>query len=132
MDKIVILVLGGSIGTLARYFLSEWGQARWGITFPYGTLTVNLLGCLMMGCLLGWMEFRYGALVEAPYQLRLLLMTGFLGALTTFSSYELEALLFLREGAWEKALLYLGISIIAGLLLMVIGLKAFRVLANFL
>lgn len=132
MDKIVLLVVGGSIGTLSRYFLAEWAQARWGTLFPYGTFTVNILGCLIMGCLLGFLELRYGALVEAPYQLRLLLITGFLGALTTFSSYELEALLFLRHGAWEKALLYLGASIVAGLLVMGLGIKAVRLLGAWL
>src|SRR5688572_25079244 len=107
LDKIGILVVGGAIGTLSRYYLAEWGQSLWGSQFPYGTLLVNMLGCLLMGCVVGFAESRYQALVEMPYQLRLLLMTGFLGAFTTFSSYELEALLLLRHGAWERALLYL-------------------------
>ncbi|HEY9685615.1 MAG TPA: fluoride efflux transporter CrcB [Coleofasciculaceae cyanobacterium] len=126
MDKLMILVLGGSAGTLCRYFLAEWGNARFGMAMPYGTLLVNLTGCLIMGLLLGFFESRYHALTEAPFQLRLLLMTGFLGAFTTFSSYELEALLYLRQGAWERALLYLVGSIVLGLLVMVAGFHAMR------
>lgn len=132
LDKILILVLGGSIGTLSRYFLAEWGQARWGTFFPYGTLLVNLAGCLIMGCLLGFFESRYGALTEAPYPLRLLCITGFLGALTTFSSYELEALLMFRHGAWERALIYLAGSIMLGLLLMLCGFRGTRFLLSWL
>lgn len=128
MDKIWVLIVGGSIGTLCRYYLAEWGQARFGTFFPYATLLVNLLGCLIIGLLLGVFEKRFHALVEAPLQLRLLLMTGFLGALTTFSSYELEAFLLLRQGSWERALLYLAGSIVLGLLLILTGSKLGRLL----
>lgn len=130
LHKILILLLGGSLGTLSRYFMAEWCQARWGLSFPYGTLSVNLTGCLIMGLILGFFEGRYGLLGSAPVLLRLFLMTGFLGALTTFSSYELEALLYLREGAWEKACLYLGLSVGLGLLLMWAGLQFTRHLAQ--
>lgn len=122
-NKLVLLILGGSVGTLCRYFWAEWGQARFGTWLPYGTLLVNLIGCLILGLLLGFFESRYHALSEAPIQLRLLLITGFLGALTTFSSYELEAFLYLRHGAWERALLYLIGSIVLGLGLMALGVR---------
>lgn len=128
MDKILILIVGGSIGTLCRYFVAEWGQARFGSFFPYGTLLVNLTGCLIIGLALGIFEKRFQALIEVPLQLRLLLFSGFLGAFTTFSSYELEAFLFLREGQWERALLYLAGSIGLGLLLLLAGSKLGRVL----
>jgi fluoride exporter len=126
LDKIGILIAGGAIGTLGRYFLAEWGQSLWGSHFPYGTLLVNVTGCLLMGCVVGFAESRYHALVEMPYQLRLLLMTGILGAFTTFSSYELEALLLFRQGGWERAVLYLAGSIVLGLLALVLGIKAVR------
>ena len=76
-----------------------------------------------MGLLIGIFENRYHAISAAPLQWRLFCMTGFLGAMTTFSSYELEALLFLRQGAWERALIYLGGSIFLGISLMFLGLK---------
>jgi CrcB protein len=78
--------------------------------------------------LLGFFESRYHALTEAPAHLRLLLITGFLGALTTFSSYELEAFLYLRQGVWEKALLYLTGSIVLGLSLILLGFKLGQIL----
>lgn len=130
LNKLIILILGGSVGTLCRYFLAEWGQSCWGTHFPYGTLIVNLAGCLVMGCLVGFFEGRYHSLAGVPYQLRLLLMTGFLGAFTTFSSYELEAFLFFRQGAWDRALVYLAGSIVLGLLIMLAGMKLTRFLVG--
>lgn len=125
-SKILILILGGSAGTLCRYVLSEWAQGRFGTYFPYGTLMANLIGCLILGCLLGFFEARYQALTLAPPHLRLLLVTGFLGALTTFSSYELEALLFLRQGLWERALLYLISSVALGLAVLFLSFRAVK------
>lgn len=128
MDRVLILIVGGSIGTLCRYYLAEFGQSRFGSWLPFGTLLVNLLGCLIIGLLFGVFEKRYQALVEVPMQLRLLLMTGFLGAFTTFSSYELETVLLFRQGAWERALLYLVGSLVLGLLLVMAGARLGRVL----
>lgn len=128
MDKIWVLLLGGSLGTLGRYYLAEWANTRLGAMFPYGTLLVNALGCLVIGILLGVLEKRYISLLEAPVQLRLLLMTGFLGAFTTFSSYELEVFLFLRQGFWERALLYLIGSLVMGLVLVAVGARLGRYL----
>lgn len=129
-SKLLILVIGGSLGTLCRYYMSEWGHARFGTAFPFGTLIVNVSGCLIMGLLLGILESRYPNVTEAPYQIRLLLMTGFLGAMTTFSSYELEALLLFRQGAWERALLYIVGSVVLGLLVMAGAFQAVRLIAR--
>ena len=128
MNKVLLLILGGSVGTLCRYYVADWGQARWGIFFPYGTLLVNLLGCLLIGLLLGGFERRFEALAAVPVELRLMLMTGFLGAFTTFSSYELEAFVLLRQGAWERALIYVLGSIVLGLLLVLLGVRLGRAL----
>lgn len=130
MNKILVLILGGSLGTLCRAWLAEWGNRQWGTVFPYGTLAVNLVGCLIIGLLLGFFEARYGNLAASPYLWRMLLVTGFLGALTTFSSYELEAFLFLRHGQWERALIYLGVSILLGLGLIWLGAHGGRFLAG--
>ncbi len=132
MNKLLLLILGGSLGTLCRYFLAEWGQARWGVWLPYGTLLVNVTGCFMLGCLLGFFESRGLAWVDVPLAVRLLLVTGFLGAMTTFSSYELEALLYLRQGLWERALLYLAGSVVLGLLAMLLGVRISRFLGAWL
>ncbi len=128
MNKVLLLILGGSLGTLCRYYVADWGQHRWGVFFPYGTLLVNLLGCLLIGLLLGGFERRFEALAAVPVELRLMLMTGFLGAFTTFSSYELEAFVLLRQGAWERALIYILGSIVLGLLLVLLGARLGRAL----
>ncbi len=125
-NKLFLLILGGGAGTVCRYFLAELGQARWGTHFPYGTLLVNMVGCLIMGVLLGLFEVRFGSLASVPLPLRLLLISGFLGGLTTFSSYELETLLLLRQGAWERALIYAVGSLVVGLLLLLAGFRLTR------
>ncbi len=129
MNKAVLLILGGSLGTLCRYYLADWGQSRWGIAFPFGTLLVNLLGCFLIGLLLGGFERRFEVLAAVPVELRLLLMTGFLGAFTTFSSYELEAFVMLRQGAWERTLIYTVGSLLLGLLLVLLGVRLGRALS---
>jgi CrcB protein len=130
MDKLFLLILGGGAGTVCRYFLAEWGQARWGVHFPYGTLLVNLIGCLVMGVMLGVFEVRFGSLSSAPLPLRVLLISGFLGGLTTFSSYELETLLLFRQGAWERALLYALGSLVLGLLILLGGFRLTRLILD--
>lgn len=128
MNKVLLLILGGSAGTLCRYYLADWGQSRWGAFFPYGTLLVNLLGCLLIGLLLGGLERRFEALAAVPVELRLLLMTGFLGAFTTFSSYEMEAFVMFRHGVWERALIYVLGSLVLGFLLVFLGTRLGRAL----
>ena len=120
------LIVGGGVGTLCRYGLNEWASGRFGPAWPFGTIGANGIGCLIIGLLLGFFESRFGTFAEAPLHWRLLLITGFLGALTTFSSYELEAFLFMRDGLWQKALVYLLGSIAIGLLLLWMGVQLGR------
>lgn len=127
MHKLIFLIIGGSLGTVCRYYGAALGQAWFGNWLPYGTLLVNLLGCLLIGIVFGFLESRFTTLSEAPLQLRLLLITGFLGAFTTFSSYEMEAFLYLRQGSWERALLYLALSTLLGLALIWLGIKLGRI-----
>lgn len=128
LNKLLLLLLGGGIGTVCRYFVAEWGQARWGIHMPYGTFLVNMTGCLVIGILLGVFEVRFGSLSEAPLPLRILLISGFVGGFTTFSSYELETMTLFRQGAWERALLYAVGSLVLGLLILLVGFKVTRLL----
>lgn len=128
--KLLWLALGGTLGTWCRFAFAEWAISRWSGYLPVGTLLANGLGCLLIGLLVGLLEARVGAVVEAPPELRLLLMTGFLGALTTFSAFELEAFLYMREGLWMRALLYLVGSLILGLLLLAGGFQAGRMLGG--
>jgi CrcB protein len=117
MLRWLILMLGGALGTLTRYGLSSWVSAQFGTGFPYGTLAVNLLGCWLIGLLAG---LPSGTASLAP-TLRLFLVIGFLGGLTTFSAYALESFLLLRQGALLSGLLNLLGSMAAGLLALLIG-----------
>lgn len=94
MNKWLLLALGGAGGTLARYVLASAVYARTGADFPYGTLAVNGVGCLIIGILAGWEQQRHLLSPEA----RLLLVIGFLGAFTTFSTLIYESGRLAQEG----------------------------------
>ncbi|MBY0403690.1 MAG: fluoride efflux transporter CrcB [Cyanobacteria bacterium] len=105
--------LGGGLGSCLRFFASKSAVAILGTdavsAFPWSTLCVNTLGCFLIGWLCGLPQ---GLSVE----IRLLLVTGFLGGLTTFSTYEFESYLLLQEGTWGRALINLLGSLGIGLL----------------
>lgn len=126
MEKFLILFAGGGVGTICRFLLSSWVMGRLDPTFPYGTLVVNLLGCFLIGLLVGLPD--NGA--SLPPSLRLLLVVGFLGGFTTFSSYAFEAYNILEEGFGGKALLYMGGSMLLGLLAVWMGGLAMRLVLS--
>ena len=96
--QIGAVALGGAIGCVARY-LSTLGASRLlGTTFPYGTMLVNVIGCLLAGLVFGLAETR-----GVPSVVRLLVLTGFLGGFTTFSTFALETVNFLQSGSWAVA-----------------------------
>ena len=93
------VALGGAVGCAARY-ASTLGAARLlGTSFPYGTLFVNVAGCLLAGLVFGLVEAR-----GVPSVVRLLVLTGFLGGFTTFSTFALETVNFLQSGSWAVAI----------------------------
>jgi fluoride exporter len=94
--KILLVMAGGSLGALSRYAVSLWAAKLLGTRFPWGTLTVNLSGCFLIGLVLAWAE--RGLSIMNP-SMRLFFMTGFLGGLTTFSSYGLETANAMRAGS---------------------------------
>ncbi|HRY29999.1 MAG TPA: CrcB family protein, partial [Elusimicrobiota bacterium] len=87
MEKWIYLAVGSVAGGFARYLLSGAVHSKWGSGFPYGTLAVNLCGCFLIGLLNGLAEEKF---LLNPHA-RLLLMTGFCGAFTTFSTIMLES-----------------------------------------
>jgi fluoride exporter len=117
--RIFLLVVFGAAGTLARYGLQGLVQHRAGTTFPAGTLTVNLLGCFLLG---GVAEYGFQHLTIPP-DWRIAITVGFFGAFTTFSSFSYETVRLLEDGEWPSAALYLGVSIVGGLLLMMFGMR---------
>ena len=116
----LIVFLGGGIGSMARHGINVL-TARWlGTGFPYGTLTVNVTGSIVMGLLAGYFAFKG----EAAQSWRLFMMTGILGGYTTFSAFSLDAITLYERGQVGMALGYIAASgavsifgLLAGLLL---------------
>jgi CrcB protein len=93
--------------------------------FPWATLTANVLGCLAMGLLTGWLA-RFG---DGNESLRLLLGVGVLGGYTTFSSFALEFAQFVERGALGMAMTYVGVSLLAGFAGLFLGLFAIKAIS---
>ena len=116
--RILLLIICGSAGTLTRYAMQGLVQQRTGSFFPTGTLAVNLSGCLFLG---GLDQFALHHL-SIPPDWRLRITIGFFGAFTTFSSFGGETAHMLEDGEWMKALIYVGVSVLGGLLLVMAGI----------
>lgn len=117
MKELIYIAAGGAAGTVLRYAVSKFITSFSGKLFPWGTLTVNLLGCLIAGLIIGWL-MRHN-ISEA---IRLALIIGFCGGFTTFSSLSVESLNLLRQGYISLFFLYSGISIAGGLALVYAGI----------
>lgn len=112
MIKVMMIFLGGGAGSLARYYFSDYLQKFANIIFPIGTLGVNALGGLFIGIIWAFVE-----LIEIPIAARFLLLTGFLGGFTTFSTFSLETMQLLRN----KEYFYLSLNILLNNALAIIG-----------
>ncbi|SVE55770.1 uncharacterized protein METZ01_LOCUS508624 [marine metagenome] len=111
MLQVLLIGCGGFIGTIARYGVARMAYRLLGASFPYGTLTVNILGCLLIG-------FVFIAAEERDMiarSTRLFLTIGILGGFTTFSSFGYETLTLLRLGNIFPAALYVFASVVTGL-----------------
>ena len=109
--KLVYISLGGALGAVSRYLVSGW-FLRFGANFPLGTLTVNILGSLILGFL---MSLSARTLLISP-ELRLFLAVGFLGSFTTFSTFAYESFGLMKEGEWGLFFLNVTLSVGSGLL----------------
>ena len=116
------VVAGGVVGTLIRFGVASWVSAHWPRHFYLATLAVNLLGCLLIGYLYAFFLAR----PDISPELRGGLIIGFLGALTTFSSFSLDGLRLLESGQLATAFGYIGVSVLGGLLAAWAGLALAR------
>ncbi len=105
-----MIAIGGALGAIARYQVATVVQARVPVGFPYGTLVVNVTGCLVMGIVTALLTER---LVTNPNWL-FLIPIGFVGAYTTFSTFELETFRAITGGAWPIAAANVIGSVVAG------------------
>ena len=105
-----MVLLGGSVGSLVRYVLSTAIMTRTGGRFPFGTVLINITGSFLIGLLMTLLTERWN-----PHpNLRLLLVTGFLGGYTTFSSFEWETLSLVRDSGWWLGLVNVVGSVALG------------------
>ncbi len=118
------LAAGGILGTFARYFLSGAAHRIFGITFPFGTLAVNLAGCFAIGFLAVLAEEKF---LLGPAA-RVFLMIGFCGAFTTFSTLILETSNLAKDGESLYALMNIALSVILGFLVFRLGVMLARVI----
>jgi len=124
MSKLFLIGLAGFVGTLGRYWMSGVIARRYGETFPTGTLVVNLVGCFLAGLLFYLLEERF--LVNQTA--RTVVLIGFLGGFTTFSSFGLQTFTLLQDREFAFAILNLTASNVVGLLLVWAGYTLAKVL----
>ncbi len=117
MQNYLIIGVGGFLGAVTRYAVSLWIGQRWGRVFPLGTFFINVSGSFLIALVMSLSTER---LMVSP-QWRLFLAVGFLGAYTTFSTFEFETGNLLRDGEWMIAGLNVVLSVVAGFIALKIG-----------
>jgi len=122
MERLLWVCLGGAFGSGARYLVSGWVLAIVGAAFPYGTLTVNVLGSFLLGAVM-----HAGLATEwINPTVRLALTVGLAGGFTTFSTFSYETVRLLQEGAWSAALLNMIVTLVACLAATFLGFAVAR------
>jgi CrcB protein len=125
MMKYLWVALGGALGSIVRYAVGLWIYKRTGTRFPYGTFVVNISGCFIIGFVLTVLDARLGL----PPAWREAIPIGFIGAYTTFSTFEYETMRLVQHGQTPSALLYVLLSVVIGYAAVWAGTAAGRALA---
>ena len=112
LQKYLMIAIGGALGSIARYLVGSAVANRMGVRFPYGTFVINLTACVIIGFSLTLMSRR----TEMNPAWRFLIPIGFVGAYSTFSTFEWETFTSLQTGAYLIAVLYVTLSCLLGLL----------------
>lgn|GEM_PF-230610 len=127
-NQVLLVGLGGCLGTLLRYLVSIiWPTPLGG--FPYATIAVNCIGAFALGLLIAYTQ-RAGRNVGAHNSMRLFLGTGLCGGFTTYSAYVLESETLISMGLARTGLLYLGLTLVCGLLLTFAGIAVARLVTR--
>jgi CrcB protein len=120
LQTILFIGIGGFIGANTRYFISSFLQNSVTQTFPIGTLGVNVLGSF----LIGFLALYFQQIVSSEY--RVLVITGFLGALTTFSTFSYESVMLIEQGSYMKVALSITLNVILSLGATMGGMMIFK------
>ena len=118
----LMVFIGGGIGAALRHGVNLGTARLFGTSFPYGTLTVNIVGCLVMGLLTGYFAFKG----DVTQHWRLFLTTGILGGFTTFSAFSLDVALLYERGEVGLAATYVLASVVISLVAVFGGLALMR------
>ncbi len=122
MTHILLVALGGALGSVLRYLVGLGTLRSFGPAFPWGTLTVNVTGSFLIGLLSEMIMQKFSGSPE----MRVFLITGILGGYTTFSAFSLDAIALIERGETAPAALYVGSSVILSGLAVVAGLALMR------
>jgi len=123
MINIILISIGGAVGALSRYTLSNLISKEFQSNFPLGTLGVNLLGCFLIG--IAWQFSEHFSIAK---NVRLFFFVGLLGAFTTFSTFGLESLNLFKEGHLKSAILNIFLNNILGIILVLLGILIYRLI----
>lgn len=124
MIQALLVAVGGAIGSVLRYFVGRWALKLMGPAFPWGTLAVNVVGCFVIGVFAELIARKFNASTE----LRLLLITGFLGGFTTFSAFSLDAISLFEGGEAVAGGIYIVASVGLSMAAVIAGLAIMRAL----
>ena len=118
IKNLVLVAIGGASGSVLRYLI-HWIVSKKSVSFfPYQTFIVNIIGCLIIGLLVGY----FSRFQNENESLKLLLITGFCGGFTTFSAFGLENVNMIQNQNYQLALLYTSLSLILGILAVSLGI----------
>lgn len=123
MIQVSLVALGGAAGSVCRYFVGLWAVRLLGFAFPWGTFAVNVAGSFAIGLFAEMVARKFSASAE----LRLLLITGFLGGFTTFSAFSLDAISLFERGEPLSSLTYVTASVGLAILAVFAGLALGRI-----
>ena len=127
MIQVLLVFLGGGVGSVARHGVNIATGRVFSGDFPLATFIVNVLGSFIMGAIVAWFAFRSGA--GWSQHTRLLLTTGFLGGFTTFSTFSLDTALLWERDAYAVAAVYVAVSVLIGVVGLFAGLALVRSLS---
>ncbi len=119
MKNILLVGLGGSIGSIARYLMQKWFASNYMQAFPWGTFAVNIIGCFLIGLFWG-LSFKS---FDNNESWKLFLMTGLCGGFTTFSAFTLEGIGLIKDQKLVLFFSYVAASVVLGLLATYIGIR---------
>ena len=122
METLLFVAIGGGVGSVTRYLTSVWAAGKFGVDFPYGTLLVNVAGCYLIGLFMVLATERF----MLPAHWRLLVASGFLGGLTTFSSFGYETLKLVQDGELLPAVQNIAANLFTGLVATWLGIISGR------